>query len=113
MKALPIGNQPADYSGIVGQLNIKSDISGTSVKANESITLKVTVSGSGNLKLLEAPKIAFPSDFEVYDPTINNNFKTTSEGTSGVKSFEYVIIPRHAGNYEIPETKFSYFDVIV
>ncbi len=111
VKALPIGNQPADYSGIVGQLNIKSDISGTSVKANESITLKVTVSGSGNLKLLEAPKIAFPSDFEVYDPTINNNFKTTSEGTSGVKSFEYVIIPRHAGNYEIPETKFSYFDV--
>lgn len=110
VKSLP-PNAPESFNGAVGRFNFKSSINKTQVKTNEPISLKVTVIGNGNIKLIEAPKIKFPPDFEVYDPEITINVKNSMEGAAGSKTFEYLIIPRHAGNFRLPPVLFSWFDL--
>jgi hypothetical protein len=104
------GIPPEGYTGGVGNLSMKVTVSKTKVKTNESITFKVVVNGTGNLKLITAPEIKFPADFDQFDPTISSNFSNTTAGMKGSKTFEYLVIPRHAGTYVIPQIKFSYFD---
>lgn len=110
VKALP-ANKPSNFNGTVGRFSLNSNISSIQTKANEAITIKVNISGSGNMKLIKNPEIKFPDGFEVYDPKVNNNFNTTTSGISGTKTIEYMFIPRHAGNFEIPSAQFSYFDI--
>ena len=86
-------------------------ISQTEIQANEAVTIKLDISGSGNMKLIKTPAIDWPEGFEPYDPKVTNNFKTTTAGVSGTKSIEYLAIPRSAGEYNIPAVKFSYFDI--
>ncbi len=107
---LPAG-KPADFSGGVGEFNITSSINTTNVKTNDAVTIKIVISGTGNLKLLSNPDIKFPEDFEVYDPKVDNKFRLTNSGLSGSKVIEYLAIPRTAGTYKIPAVKFSYFDI--
>ncbi len=112
VKVYPLpGAKPAGFSGTVGQLSMSSTISATQVKANEAVTLKVVISGSGNMKLIKNPDIELPEGFEIYDPKVNNNFKTTLSGVSGTKTIEYLFIPRSAGDFEIPAAEFVYFDL--
>ncbi len=110
VSALP-ANKPASFSGTVGRFSIDSKISTTRIKANEAVTLKIGIAGAGNMKLIKNPEIKFPDGFELYDPKVTNNFKTTNSGVSGSKTIEFMFIPRHSGNYEIPSAEFSYFDV--
>ncbi|MCL2596626.1 MAG: BatD family protein [Paludibacter sp.] len=107
--SLPTG-KPADFSGAVGQFTLTPSISEQKVKANEAITLKIVISGTGNMKMIANPEIKFPASFEIYDPKVTNNFKTTTSGVSGTKTIEYMAIPRQMGDYLIPATTFSYFD---
>jgi len=109
VNALP-ANKPASYSGTVGHFNMNANISSTQVKANDAVTIKLNIAGSGNMKLIKNPTIKFPDGFEAYDPKVTNNFKTTSSGVSGNKVIEYMFIPRHSGNFQIPSAEFSYFD---
>ena len=102
--------RPADFSGGVGQFDIEATMKSDQGKTNEAMTLQVRVSGTGNLKLVTAPEIDFPKDFDVYDPEIKENIKPTADGMQGEKTFEYTIIPRNVGTYEIPSIGFSYFD---
>ena len=106
---LPAG-KPASYYGGVGEFSISSDISTQELKENEAVTVRLIISGTGNMKLLKTPEVLFPSDFEVYDPKVDNNFKLKTNGLSGNKAIEYLAIPRHAGDYEIPGVEFTYFD---
>lgn len=110
VKPLPAG-KPADFSGGVGEFNISSSINSTKVKTNDAITVKVIISGTGNLKLVGEPEVKFPEDFEVYDPKVDSKFRLTNAGLSGNKVIEYLAIPRNAGTYKIPAIKFSYFDI--
>lgn len=110
VSALP-ANKPASFSGTVGRFSIDSKISTTRIKANEAVTLRIGIAGAGNMKLIKNPEIKFPDGFELYDPKVTNNFKTTNSGVSGSKTIEFMFIPRHSGNYEIPSAEFSYFDV--
>ncbi|PID89342.1 MAG: hypothetical protein CSB01_02490 [Bacteroidia bacterium] len=103
-------NKPESFNGAVGNLSMKATIDKNSVKANDAVTLKVKISGNGNLKLINAPKFDFPSDFETYDPTSKQDLKNSAEGMTGSVTFEYLLIPRHAGEYTIPSTRFSYFN---
>ena len=105
-----VGNKPSDYTGAVGNFTMKATTDKSSVSTNDAISLKITISGSGNLKLIDPLNIKFPPDFEVYDPKVINNFKSGDDGVKGSKSFEYLIIPRYAGDYKIPAVKFTYFD---
>ena len=107
---LPSG-KPASYYGGVGNFNISSSISTTELKENEAVTLKLVISGMGNMKLIKTPEVKFPVDFEVYDPKVDNKFTLKAGGLSGNKVIEYLAIPRHGGNYTIPPVEFSYFDV--
>jgi len=110
VKPLP-GNKPANFNGTVGNLSLTSSLSTENVKANDAVTLKVVISGSGNMKMIQNPDIKFPDGFEVYDPKVNNNFKTSTNGISGTKIIEYMFIPRHGGDFQIPSAEISYFDI--
>ena len=107
---LPSG-KPASYYGGVGDFKISSTISATELKENEAVTLKLVISGTGNMKLIKTPEVKFPADFEIYDPKVDNKFTLKTSGLSGNKVIEYLAIPRHGGNYTIPPVEFSYFDV--
>lgn len=107
---LPAG-KPSDFSGGVGEFNISSSINSQQLKTNDAITIKLVISGTGNLKLISNPEIKFPEDFEVYDPKVDNQVRLTREGLTGNKVIEYLAIPRHAGTYKIPGVSFSYFDI--
>jgi hypothetical protein len=103
--------KPSDFSGAVGSLSMNSDISATEVEANSSITLKITIKGSGNLKLIKTPDVKFPADFEKYEPKTSNNYSISTNGFSGSKTFEYLTIPRHSGKFTIPPVTLTYFDL--
>lgn len=100
---------PATYVGAVGEFSLKATVDKNKVKANDAITYRLTLSGSGSLNLAEAPKITFPADFEVYDPKVSENIKNSASGSSGSKTWEYVIIPRNAGKFEIPTVEYTTF----
>ncbi|MDP4240883.1 MAG: BatD family protein [Bacteroidota bacterium] len=103
--------KPADFTGAVGKFNLSTKVDKTAVKADEPITLNVTISGKGNIKLIDNPKIVFPSDFEVYDPKISDNVSTSSGGIAGTKSFEYILIPRNPGKFTIKPISFTFYDL--
>lgn len=108
---LPLGGKPATFSGAVGNFNLTSTLSSGNLKTNEAATIKVVISGNGNMKLLKNPEIKFPDGFEVYDPKVDNSFSTGSGGVSGTKTIEYMFIPRRSGKYDIPSAELSYFDL--
>ena len=103
-------NQPANFSGAVGNFSINSSIDKTSVKSNEAVTLKLTVNGSGNLTLIKAPKIELPQDFEAYEPKTSDKVIASDNGLNGSITFEYLFIPRFAGNFKIPPIEFIFFN---
>lgn len=105
-------NAPESFKGGVGSFTLEPTLDKKVVKTNEAITLKLKVSGSGNIKLIESPKIQFPDGFEVFDPKTSDNINTTANGASGSKLFEYVAIPRTPGNFTIPPIELTYFDPI-
>ena len=110
VKALPSG-RPAGYSAGVGQFSMSSSISATELQTNEAVTLKINISGSGNMKMLKTPEVEWPEGFEVYDPKVTNNTKNSAQGMSGTKTIEYLAIPRASGTYTIPPVQYSYFDI--
>lgn len=110
VNALPAG-KPTDFSGGVGEFTITSSLNNKELKTNDALTIKIAISGTGNLKLISNPAIKFPEDFEIYDPKVDNQVRLTREGLSGNKVVEYLAIPRHAGTFKIPGVSFSYFDI--
>lgn len=102
--------KPADFSGVVGTLSLDRKVSETSVKSNTPITVTLTLSGTGNLKMLKTPELKFPADFEAYEPKVTNNFTTSASGQQGKKVIEYLVIPRHKGEFTVPNTTISYYD---
>jgi hypothetical protein len=109
VRPLP-GTKPDDYSGIVGQLDIKAVLNKDAVNVNDPVNLTITISGTGNLRVASSPALKLPPDIEVYDPKITDDIKNSINGTSGKKTFEYLIIPRHEGDYTIPAVTYSYFN---
>jgi len=109
VKPFPAG-QPEGFTGAAGKFSVTATLDTPSVMTNEPVTLKVTVKGSGNIKLIELPAFRFPGDLEIYDPKITDQVDAGNNGVTGSKTFEYLIVPRHAGSFEIPVWTFSWFD---
>ncbi len=107
VRDLPAG-APASFAGGVGDFKVSAKLSKEGIKSNEAASLIVTISGNGNLSMLEAPKVNFPPDFEVYD--LKSTDKTSASGTSGSKTFEYPFIPRSHGDFVIPSIEYSFYD---
>ena len=109
VSALPAG-APSSFGGGVGSFTIDAKLSRDSLKAHDAASLTVTVKGRGNVSLLEAPKVSFPPDFEVYDVKTTDALDKSSGQTSGSRTFEYPFIPRSHGDFEIPAVQYTYFD---
>lgn len=108
--ALPSG-KPSSFNGAVGSFTFKSSISTDKISANEPVTIKLEISGTGNQKLIQNPEVEFPTNFELYDPTIDNALTPSANGFNGTRTIEYLVIPRYEGDYSIPPIEFSYFDI--
>lgn len=106
----PLPNRPADFSGGVGKFNISAQLNNKSVKTNDALTLRVIVSGTGNLKLIKEPVVNFPKDFDRYDAKVTDKTKLTSSGLEGSMIYDFIAVPRNAGKYEIPPVTFTYYD---
>ena len=106
IKPLPL-NRPASYNGAVGSFHMNAAINKTEVTTNDAITLKIDISGKGNVKLIDDLKVKFPPSLETFEPLINT---VQDNALSGRQTFEYTIIPRYAGDYKIEPVEFTYFD---
>ncbi len=102
--------RPANYSGGVGRFSISGKLEPTTVKENTPVTLTLTISGHGNLKMLRQPEIAFPQSFDTYDAKQSENFTLTADGLDGTLTFEYIAVPQKRGNYVIPAASLTYYD---
>ena len=107
----PLPAKPDNFSGGVGGFTLSSSINAKEVKTNDAVTIKLTIKGAGNMKLINTPEVKFPEDFEIYDPKVTNNFDVSRAGLSGTQTIEYLAIPRHAGDFTIPQVEFTYFDL--
>lgn len=110
VKALPTG-KPSSFKGAVGSFTFTPSISTQKITANEPVTITLKISGTGNQKLMQNPEVEFPSNFELYDPTIENELTAGANGLTGTRKIEYLVIPRYEGDYSIPPIEFSYFDI--
>jgi hypothetical protein len=95
----------------VGRYNLSSKLSSTEVVANSAITLQLTVSGTGNLKFISAPKLSLPESFDLYEVKSEESIQNKASGSVGYRRFDYPIIVRAEGIYDIMPVEFSYFDV--
>ncbi len=102
--------KPDDFSGIVGKMEINALLDKDSVNVNDAVNLKILLSGRGNLRLARLPDLRLSPDIEVYDPKITDQLTNSVNGTSGQKSFEFLLIPRHNGDFRIPPLTMSYFN---
>ena len=109
VKPLP-ASRPSTFNGAVGQFDFSAGYDKTETQVDDPITLKIRISGSGNLKLIDVPDLDFPQSFEVYDPKIKESISKKSYTVNGSKTFEYLIIPRGGGEFKLPDIKFTYFD---
>ncbi len=110
VQPLPSANVPDSFNGAVGDFSMGSQVDKRTTKTNEPVTMKLTITGTGNISLLDMPKIDLPAGFEQYEPKVNEQLNRKGK-ISGKKTAEYLIVPRDAGKKEIPPVKFSYFDI--
>ncbi|MEQ8323248.1 MAG: BatD family protein [Vicingaceae bacterium] len=109
VKPLPSG-RPASFDGAVGKFKVSLKSDRVDVKTNDALNFTYTISGKGNLKLLNEPKINFPTDFEVYDPEVIDRVAINASGMSGDRLYTFLAIPRHNGEYKVEGPEFTYFD---
>ncbi len=107
----PLPKRPAIFSGGVGKFNISAQLNKNEVKANEPITLRVIIGGTGNLKLIKQPVVEFPKDFDKYDAKITDKTKLTTNGVEGNMIYDFLTVPRNQGSYVIPAIEFVYYDI--
>jgi hypothetical protein len=110
VRTLPLTDQPAEFSGAVGQFDFDVILDKSALKASESFQVKVKVNGNGNLKLFNLPRINVPKTLEVYEPEHKEEVKVTLSGMQGSVEDVYTIVPQFQGKYPIPTLEFSYFD---
>ncbi len=110
VKELPESGKPVDFAGAVGSYKFETSLSNKEAKTDEPITYTLKISGTGNLKFVDAPALTFPQEFEVYDPKTKENISNGVAGMSGTKQYDYLIIPRQPGEYKIESKTFSWFE---
>lgn len=106
----PLPERPAGFSGGVGKFNISASIDKSEVKAGDPVSLRVVVSGTGNLKLLKQPVLTLPKDFDKYDPKVTDKTRLTASGVEGNMIYDFLAVPRNPGTYTIPSVELTYYD---
>lgn len=106
----PLPEKPSDFSGGVGTFSIKASVKNKTIREYETLDLQVVISGTGNVDLIKAPKVAFPADFDTYDPKMKNNTQLSATNMNGNLVIDYLAVPKNKGKYTIPSIEFVYFD---
>ncbi len=106
----PLPQKPANFSGGVGVFSISAKADNTTVKAGDPVNIQVVVKGTGNMKLLKQPELQLPSDFDKYDPKVTENTKLSERGLTGSIVYNYIVVPRNMGQFDIPAISYVYFD---
>ena len=106
----PLPQRPVGFSGGVGHYSISAQLDKNEVKANDPVKLRVVVSGVGNMKLLKQPEVKFPKDFDHYDAKVTDKTQLTTNGLEGSIIYDFLAVPRHQGDFEIPAIEYVYFD---
>lgn len=112
LRVLPLPTRPADFSGGVGHLNLSAQLNKKEVKAGDPITIRVVVSGVGNLKLIKQPIIQLPKGVEAYDMKVTDKTHLTSNGVEGNMIYDQVVVPSQEGVFSIPPVKLNYYDLV-
>ena len=107
----PLPQRPAGFSGGVGHFSISAQLDKTEVKANDPVKMRVIVTGVGNMKLLKQPEVKFPKDFDHYDAKVTDKTQLTTKGLEGSVIYDFLAVPRHQGDFEIPAIEYTYFDI--
>lgn len=110
VKPLPAEGRPASFNGAVGQFTMNASLDKDQLSTDDALSLKVSISGRGNVNLLNAPPLDIPPAFEKYDPTVTDNIEKNSNPLSGSRQFQYVLMPQEKGDHQVPPVEFSYFD---
>lgn len=110
IQVLPLPDKPKNFSGGVGKFSLSTSLVADNPKSGEPVTIKVVISGSGNLKLIKQPSLNLPKDFDKYDPKVEDNTKLGESGLEGNMTYEFLFVPRHKGKFTIPPVEFTYFD---
>jgi hypothetical protein len=110
VKPLPEKGKPRNFKGDVGKYKLVSSVDKTELTANDAASLVIKISGSGNLKLIDALELNLPPDVETYDPKITDRVSVKVSGVTGSRTYEHLLVPRHAGQYIIEPVEFSYFN---
>ena len=112
LNVLALPETEKSYSGAVGSdFSVKASLTPREVDANDAVQLTLVVNGTGNLKLMSAPEINWPADFEHYDAKQTDKYRPTTSGATGSVTYSYTAVPRHGGTYQIPPVELTYFDV--
>ncbi len=106
----PLPTRPSNFSGGVGTFSLSASLDKDKVKANDPVTLRIVVSGVGNMKLIKQPTVVLPKDFDQYDAKVTDKTKLTTNGIEGNMVYDVLIVPRHQGTYELQPLEFVYFD---
>lgn len=106
----PLPTRPTGFSGGVGKFSMKTEIDKTELKTNDPLSIRVTITGTGNMKLMKAPEVKFTKDFDTYDVKVTDKTRLTTSGLEGSMIYEYLAVPRHQGKYHVPPVEFTYFD---
>lgn len=109
VKEFPAG-APQSFNGAVGNFSLRSTMPAAEIDANSADQIELTISGTGNLKFITAPRITLPESFEVYDTKVVDNCKITATGTTGSLTYTYPFVARSAGAFTIPRIEFSFFN---
>ena len=109
VKEFPAG-APQSFNGAVGNFSLRSTMPAAEIVANSADQIELTISGTGNLKFITAPRITLPESFEVYDTKVVDNCKITATGTTGSLTYTYPFVARSAGAFTIPRIEFSFFN---
>ncbi|MGC9315490.1 MAG: BatD family protein, partial [bacterium] len=110
VKPLPSG-APASFNGLVGDFSMVSELKADTLATNQAFSYIVSISGTGNIQNLNAPKLNFPSSFEEYGVQEGSSINTDRDIVSGTKRYEYVLVPRSPGEFELPKVDLTYFDL--
>lgn len=110
VKNLPENGKPLNFTGAVGNFNFETIFSKENINSNEAMNVKMNISGNGNFRMFQKPKIQFPEQWEVYEPDVKENIKNSLSGRKGTITSTYTIVPQYGGKYGIDEISFSYFD---
>ena len=102
--------KPANFNGAVGDYTLSGSLTPSDIKANDAATLRLVVSGHGNMKLMKAPTVKLPKDFEVYDPKVDDKTTYSAQGAKGNVVYDYIIVPRHGGDFTVQPVESCYFD---